>query len=134
MRRRSIPLLVVLPLLAVPAIFVGVIRSGEPAPLARTALPAEPYRADRCTWYCHNHGCPHKPLLPRALSGDDGLFGKTIGALKRAGTAMVPSNPSIGYGVANLLFFCVLWPGLMFGLLVVAVRQRREIRALRERP
>jgi hypothetical protein len=122
---------VLLVLLVVPAIFVGVLRSGDPAPLARVALPAEPYRADRCTWYCHNHGCPHRPKLPGVLSGDDGLFGKTIGALKHAGSTLVPSDPAVGYGVANLLVFCALWPGLMLALLVIAVRQRREIRALR---
>lgn len=132
MKRLSGCLVLLLPLLVVPATFVAVLRSGEPAPLVRSALPAEPYRPDRCTWYCHNHGCPHRAKLPRVLAGDDGLFGSTIIALKRAGSALVPSNPAVGYGVVNLLVFCVLWPGLMFGLLAVAVRQRRSIRALRE--
>lgn len=130
MKRFPGVLVLLLPLLAVPAVFVAVLRSGEPAPLGRTALPAEPYRADRCTWSCHNHGCRHRPRLPGVLAGDEGLFGQTIHALKRAGTALVPANPNVGYGVANLLLFCLLWPGLMFGLLVIAVRQRRAIRAL----
>jgi hypothetical protein len=132
MKRFSSLLVVVLPLLLVPVAFVAVLRTGEPAPLVRASLPTEPHQADRCTWYCHNHGCRHRPRLPRVLAGDDGLFGATIHALKRAGTALVPSNPAVGYGVVNLLVFCFLWPGLMLGLLVVAVRQRRSLRALEE--
>ena len=37
----------------------------------------------------------------------------------------------MGYGAANLLLFCVVWPGAMYALWVVAWRQRSAIRAAR---
>lgn len=121
----------VLPLLLVVLIFTGVLRSGEPAPFPRTELPREPYRADRCTWSCHNHGCRHAPRLPGWLTADRGLFGIGIRSLYRAGALLLPGRPREGYGLANLLVFCVAWPGLMWWLYLVAVAQRVELRARR---
>ncbi len=120
------------PLLAVPLLFLALIRSGPaPAPLARRALPQEAYEPARCTWYCHNHGCPHHPRLGAFLSGDDGLFGWTVDALHAAGDIVSPSAPGAGYGAVNLAVFCALWPGAMYALWVIAVRQRARILALR---
>jgi hypothetical protein len=120
------------PLLAVPLLFLAVIRSGpQAAPLARRALPQEPYEATRCTWYCHNHGCPHHPHLGAFLSGDDGLFGWTVDALHAAGDVVSPRSPGLGYGAVNLAVFCAVWPGMMYALWVIAVRQRARIIALR---
>jgi len=118
--------------LLVPLLFVAVLRSGPtPAPLFRSVLPQESYDATRCTWYCHNHGCRHRPVLPEVLSGDHGLFGWTIHALQSGGRAMSPGAPGLGYGAANLVVFCAVWPAAMLGLWVLAVRQRRQIRMLR---
>ena len=121
----------VAPLLLVPLLFVAVLRSGDPAPLWRRALPHEGYRPDRCTWHCHNHGCRHRPVLGRFLAGDDGLFGATVRALHGMGQAMAPGRGNIGYGAANLLVFCLLWPAGMYALWLVALRQRRQLRAAR---
>jgi hypothetical protein len=60
---------------------------------------------DRCSWYCHDHDCPHKARLPAGLTSDDGAFGKTIEALAVSGQAT-----GIGYQGMNVLVFCVLWP------------------------
>jgi len=123
------------PLLLVPLLFLAVTRSGaQPAPLARRALPLEAYEPTRCTWYCHNHGCPHHPHLGALLSGDDGLFGWTVDALHAAGDAVSPRAPGLGYGAVNLAVFCALWPGAMLALWVIAVRQRARIIALRRSP
>ena len=119
------------PLLLVPLLFVAVLRSGDPAPWRRRALPREEHRADRCTWYCHNHGCRHRPSLPRVLVGDDGLFGAAIRALHGMGRVMAPGRGNVGYGAANLLVFCLVWPAGMYALYLVALRQRRQLREAR---
>jgi hypothetical protein len=119
------------PLVVVPLLFVAVLRSGDPAPYWRGTVPREGYRSDRCTWHCHNRGCPHRPVLPRSLSGDDGLFGAAVRALHGMGQAMAPGRGNVGYGVANLLVFCVAWPAGMYALWLVALRQRRRLRQAR---
>jgi hypothetical protein len=119
------------PLVVVPLLFVAVLRSGEPAPLWRRTLPREGYRPDRCTWDCHNHGCRHRPVLPRLLSGDDGLFGAAIHALHGLGRGLAPGRGNVGYGAANLLVLCALWPAGMYALWLVALRQRRLLRVAR---
>src|SRR5204863_178133 len=80
------------PLLAMVVVFLAVLRAGAPAPLLRHGLPAEAARPDRCTWACHNHGCPHRPVLPPALTGDDGLYGLALRALHHTGGRLVPGG------------------------------------------
>jgi hypothetical protein len=133
MNRLAFMLLAVLPLIAVPAAFVAVLRSGpQPAPIWRQRLPADRHEPHRCTWSCHDRGCRHAPVLPAWLAADDGLFGATIQALGQAGRALWPRDPRRGYALANLLVFCVLWPGAMYALYLVALRQRRALGELRE--
>lgn len=119
------------PLMIVPVLFVLVLHAGSPAAPLRTSIPSEPSRRDRCTWYCHNHGCRHVPVLPAFLAGDKGLFGKTIVALHTPGNVLVPGRPDLGYGAANLIVFCIVWPGGMYALYLVALRQRRRLHELR---
>jgi hypothetical protein len=124
-------LFALLPLWMVPLLFVAVLRSGDPpAPLVRQTLPDEPFVTDRCTWSCHNHGCSHTPKLPAVLTSDRALFGWTIRALYTFGERLVPGNPFVGYGAANLVVFCAVWPGAMFALFVIGLRQRERLRAL----
>jgi hypothetical protein len=130
--RRSFVAAALAPLVLTPLLFVAVLRGpSPPAPLARGALPLEGYAPDHCTWYCHNHGCRHRPALGAFLSGDAGLFGWTIRALHAAGDSVSPGAPGVGYGAVNLAAFCVLWPAGMYGLWIVALRQRLRLRALR---
>jgi len=122
----------VAPLVLTPLLFVAALRGASPpAPLARGTLPAEAYDPAHCTWYCHNHGCPHRPALGRFLAGDDGLFGRTVGALHAAGDAVSPRARGIGYGAVNLVVFCAAWPAGTYALWIVALRQRRALAALR---
>jgi hypothetical protein len=132
-RSRPMLLWAAAPLLVIALIFIAVLRSGAPAPFPRAQLPREAHRPDVCTWSCHNHGCRHEPRLPAWLSGDRGLFGIAIRALYRMGGVLLPGRPREGYGLANLLVFCLVWPGLMWGLYLVAVAQARELRGLRRK-
>jgi hypothetical protein len=111
--------------LVLPWVILGAVVVAPPSVFPRRAIPREAYRADRCTWYCHNHECRHRPVLPAALAGDRGLYGATIRGLFRAGSAL-SGDRARGYGAANLLLFCVAWPGLMYGLWVRAWRPRRK--------
>lgn len=129
MKRLAWFLLAMAPLVAVPGAFIAVLATGSP--ILRSSIPIEGHARDHCTWHCHNHGCFHAPKLPRVLAGDDGLYGATIAGLKAAGKAVVPGAPHVGYGVVNLAVFCVAWPGIMYALYLVALRQRRKILALR---
>ncbi|MDI1431363.1 hypothetical protein [Polyangium sorediatum] len=122
-------LLAIAPLVVVPAAFTAVLATGSP--VLRATIPIEAHARSHCTWHCHNHGCTHAPHLPRALAGDEGVYGATIAGLKAAGKAVVPKDPHVGYGVVNLAVFCVAWPGIMYALYLVALAQRRKIRALR---
>jgi hypothetical protein len=118
----------VFPLVAPWAILYGVNATAPGVPFARTNLPREAWRADRCTWACHNRGCRHRPKLPAALTGDRGLFGATIRGLYAVGGGL-SGDRFVGYGAANILLLCVGWPGLMYGLWVVAWRQHLALRA-----
>lgn len=117
------------PLWLTAIVFLVVLRSGTPAPLFRTARPHEPHERDRCTWYCHNHGCDHGTRLPRTLSDD--LFYATVGWLHRFGDRLAPASSFVGYQAANLIVFCAAWPGGMYVLYLVALRQRRRLRGRR---
>ncbi|MDP7112300.1 MAG: hypothetical protein QGH45_10060 [Myxococcota bacterium] len=92
--------------------------------------PAWSHDSERCTRRCHDRGCPHDPWLPDLLASDEGLYGATILALFEAGRA-TGLEVDVGYGLANLVLFCAVWPGLMWALLAVALAQRIRLRRLR---
>lgn len=117
----------VAPLVIPLALFVGVLAVPPSAPFPRTAIPQDVYRPTRCTWSCHNRGCHHRAALPASLTGDDGLYGKTIRGLFRLGARLHPDRMR-GYGAANFLVFCLAWPGLMYALWVIAWKQRFALR------
>lgn len=74
------------------------------------------FHKDRCSWYCHDHDCPHGANLPVALTGDEGAFGETIRILSRTGRAT-----GIGYQGMNILVFCVIWPVVTYFFYTIAV-------------
>ena len=89
--------------------------------------PPPTFDPDQCTRHCHDHGCSHPPILPAEIAGDAGLYGETIRALKKSGRA-TGLGARRGYGAMNLIVFCVVWPGLMLGLLVIAIWQSMVLR------
>lgn len=122
-------LILLAPLILPLALFALVLAVPPSAPFPRGAIPQHAHERSRCNWACHNRGCHHQPALPAVLTGDAGLYGKTIRGLFRLGARLHPDRMR-GYGAANLLVFCVLWPGLMYALWIIAWKQRI---ALRER-
>ncbi len=113
------------PVVLLLAIFVYVVAT--PSFTLRTHLPVEALNPLRCTWFCHNHGCPHMAKLPAWLTSDAGLFGQTIKALYGLG-ASISKTRGIGYGLANLLVYCVLWPTVTYALWTVVVGQGATLR------
>ena len=84
---------------------------------------------ETCTRYCHNHGCKHTPVLPDLLTGDQYLYGETIHFLYQFGEGFrlfLPISRSEGYGLANLLIFCIFVPTIHFGLLFLTIRALRR--------
>jgi hypothetical protein len=82
------------------------------------------YPDDRqvCTMSCHEKGCKHQASFPGWISGDDGLYGKTIDGLFSLGEQMssqIGTSRFESYGLVNLLVFCLLTP--LAHLFVMAV-------------
>lgn len=100
-----------------PLVGAGVFLSVARTPLRLdVAGPPSALDPSHCTWYCHNPGCPHTPLLPPFLSGDQGAFGLTVQALQVGGLVT-----GLGYQGFNILVYCVVWPGvtgLLYGIAV----------------
>ncbi len=120
----------VFPLVAPWLILVAVNAMPPAVPLARTSIPHERWQPDRCTWDCHNHGCHHTPKLPAIITGDRSIFGATVRGLYLFGT-LFSRNRFVGYGIANIVVFCLAWPALMYWLWVRAWTQAETLRALR---
>lgn len=114
------------PIVLVVLAFVAFLRLEPTSRLEGGHLPSEPYDSVRCNWFCHNHGCRHAPLLPSYLTADNGLFGKTIGLLHRAGRQISPTA-GVGYRAVNVGLFCGAWPAAMYGLYLVALHQRMRL-------
>jgi hypothetical protein len=50
-----------------------------------------------------------------------------VRALHSAGDRASPGDHNVGYGAMNLIVFCGLWPGAMYALYLIALRQRFRI-------
>lgn len=118
------------PLLLVPALFFGALWL-DGAPVPRASIPFQKFERERCTWACHNGGCLHRSVLPNVLVADDGVFGAAIDALYAFGSVLVDGDRGRGYGAANLVVFCAVWPGTMYALWLIAVVQRHHLRRRR---
>ena len=84
---------------------------------------------ETCTRYCHSHGCKHPPVLPKFLTGDQYLYGDTIHFLYQLGEGFrlfLPISRAEGYGLANLLIFCILVPSIHFGAFFLTIRTLRR--------
>ena len=77
-----------------------------------------------CSWSCHDQGCPHTPLLPLWLTGDDGAFGQVMAGLWWLGSYLHEGKMA-GYMLANLLIFVFLFPlsWLLLGIAHLRVKR-----------
>jgi hypothetical protein len=67
--------------------------------------------------------------LPSLLSED--LFYGSVLWLHAFGDRLAPKASFVGYQAANLIIFCAVWPAAMYGLYLIALRQRRKLRERR---
>ena len=82
-----------------------------------TKVPAlNPQQKDdkRCTWDCHTHGCSHRENNCINIGIIDVLYQKIITSLK-------PKEGGDVYQQMNVLFLVIIWPLVMFGLLIANV-------------
>ena len=86
--------------------------------------------ANRCTRYCHDHGCPHSKrhfsfLLSENLSEKlRVLYCKNIEILGRI--------PGLTYKQANILIYVILFPAFWMALFWIVIGQRIKIRRLKK--
>lgn len=78
------------------------------------ALNPEHRDAKRCTWDCHTHGCSHRENNCINIGIIDVLYQKIINSLKLTEGGDV-------YQQMNVLFLVIIWPLVMFGLLIANV-------------
>jgi hypothetical protein len=116
------------PFLLLAVLFVGVVHA-RPTPWFRMAMPDVAFDPKHCTWFCHNHGCDHQPVVPGTLTSDEGLFGQTVHGLYALGRAF-SNHETTGYGIANLLVFCIGWPAVTYALWLRFLRQRETLKEL----
>ena len=91
--------------------FVTLIIPGSGVALALTSEQSYSLK-DGCTRYCHNSGCPHDALLPDFITSNAGYFGDIVGWLHAVGRQIdgVLGMHGAGYGIINLLLFCIMVP------------------------
>ena len=75
----------------------------------------------KCSFSCHNIGCSPK-ILKHFKSHIDPLYYGLIDLLKKSGN----------YVLANIVFLVLLWPIVMFYLLIKSLDMQQEIKKLKE--
>ena len=85
---------------------------------------------DHCTRYCHNKGCVHDAILPEFISGNSGYFGEVIRWLQTIGYKIdaLTGMTGTGYGIINLLLFCVAVPAMHLLLASVNISLARRLK------
>ena len=82
---------------------------------------------DKCSWICHDHTnyckAQHVKIAKPYFDKIDPIYFGTINALKSTGD----------YGLANILFWVILLPLIMYVLLAQSIRIEFEIRKLKKR-
>ena len=77
------------------------------------ALNSEDAIPTQCTWHCHTKGCSHRDQNVISCGPINTLRQKIIDSLGVSNGDKYKSN--------NILFLVILWPVLMFGLVVANV-------------
>ena len=78
-----------------------------------SALNTEDSLPSKCTWHCHTKGCSHRNQNVISLGPIDTLRSMIIDSLGVSNGDTYQTN--------NVLFLVILWPVLMFGLVVANV-------------
>ena len=73
----------------------------------------------QCTWDCHTNGCSHRAHNTVNIGVIDDLYKQIINALQLKEGGDV-------YQVMNIIFLVILWPLLMFVLLVANIELFRN--------
>ena len=88
-----------------------------------TAMNPQLKNHDVCSWRCHKVPC--KPQLLRSVeSYIDPIYFGIISFLDLGGSFA-------SYGIANILFLVLLWPLVMFYLLIKSLDMQQEIKNLK---
>ena len=88
-----------------------------------TAMNPELKNHDVCSWRCHKVPC--KPQLLKSVeSYIDPIYSGIISFLSKGGSFA-------SYGIANILFLVLLWPLVMFYLLIKSLDMQQEIKNLK---
>ena len=77
------------------------------------AINTEEASPDKCTWDCHTNGCSHRDQNVISLGPIDTLRSMIIDSLGVSNGDTYQTN--------NVLFLVILWPVLMFGLVIANV-------------
>ena len=78
-----------------------------------SALNTEDSLPNKCTWHCHTNGCSHRDQNVISLGPIDTLRSMIIESLGVSNGDTYQTN--------NVLFLVILWPLLMFGLVVANI-------------
>ena len=91
--------------------FITLIIPGAGIALASTSEKTYALK-EGCTRYCHNKGCPHDAVLPDFITSNSGYFGDVVRWLHAVGHQIdgLLGVSGAGYGIINLLLFCVMVP------------------------
>jgi glycine cleavage system regulatory protein len=92
---------------------------------ASASEPGTEYLANRCSRYCHNHGCPHIEQKIEMHKGQYPILLK-LKSIYDGNIALLHNNGmGLSYQQANLLIYVLLSPALMLILLWLAIRKRK---------
>ena len=104
-------------------VFVTLVLPAAGVFITRSVPTLKRHNPEFCTMHCHDRTCNHKPLIADArITSDTGLFGQAIAKLSAAGKKIAKSlgvSSFEGYGIANLLIFCVGVPVLHVFLMIL---------------
>jgi len=90
-----------------------------------TAMNPELKNHDGCSWRCHRVPC--KPQLLKSVESYIApIYSGIISFLYKGGSFA-------SYGIANILFLVLLWPLVMFYLLIKSLDMQQEIKNLKSK-
>jgi len=109
-------------------VFVTIALPAAGVLLALKAETNNDFSSQTCTRYCHgNGGCKHLPVLSDSISSDEGFYGTVIDSLFYLGdiiSKLVGVSYYEGYGLANILIFCITVPLVHFVLMILTFKKR----------